>query len=137
MPLAPLRLSTITVWPSATWSLAATSRAIMSTDGPGGTGTTMVMGLAVGQACANAGRGEIRHSPKMTAAIARKVVSIVRASSVAFAPRYHPEPDSRIVRELVQQTDDRAHHEGGQRSRHDGFHAKREHFGAALRRHHG
>ena len=52
MPLAPLRLSTITVWPSDSLSLAATSRASMSMVGPGGTGTTMVIGLAAGQACA-------------------------------------------------------------------------------------
>ena len=55
MPLAPLRLSTITVWPSDSLSLAATSRASMSMVGPGGTGTTIVIGLAAGQACAKAG----------------------------------------------------------------------------------
>jgi hypothetical protein len=54
MPLAPLRLSTITVWPSASLSFSARSREIMSMVGPGGTGTMMVIGLAVGQVCAQA-----------------------------------------------------------------------------------
>src|SRR5262245_8833555 len=71
MPLAPLRLSTITVWPSASWSLPATMRAIWSTVGPGGTGTTMVIGLACGQdCCANAGTAA-RHSAPKAAAIVR------------------------------------------------------------------
>ena len=79
-PLAPLRLSTITLWPSESWSLAATSRAIMSTEGPGGTGTTMVMGLAAGQLCAEASpvRGEDQSPRRMSAMMARQVFTAVR-----------------------------------------------------------
>jgi hypothetical protein len=54
MPLTPLRLSTITVWPSDSLSFSARSREIMSMVGPRGTGTMMVIGLAVGQVCAQA-----------------------------------------------------------------------------------
>src|SRR5262245_65434466 len=54
VPLAPLRFSTTTDWPSSWRSLSATRRAMKSTAGPGGTGTTIVIGLAVGQACAAA-----------------------------------------------------------------------------------
>src|SRR5262245_31885719 len=60
MPLAPLRLSTITVWPSASPSFGAISRAIKSTAGPGGVGTTRVIGLAAGQLWAAAGAAMVR-----------------------------------------------------------------------------
>jgi hypothetical protein len=42
-PLAPPRLSTTTVCPSATESLFATMRAMVSLPPPGGNGTIMVM----------------------------------------------------------------------------------------------
>ena len=85
VPLAPLRLSTITVWPSASLSLEATNRAIMSTVGPGGTGTTMVIGLAVGQVCcAEAGtRAAKMESPHRIAVIERNVL-MIQLGSVYF-----------------------------------------------------
>ena len=53
-PLAPPRFSTTTAWPSDCRSFSATMRATKSTAGPGGTGTTIVIGLAVGQGCSAA-----------------------------------------------------------------------------------
>ena len=54
VPLAPVRLSTLTVWPMRTASFSANSRASASVSPPGGKDTTMVTGLA-GQAWASAG----------------------------------------------------------------------------------
>ena len=53
VPLAPARFSTTMVWPSASPTLPPTSRAMRSS-GPGGNGTTMVIGFAVGQPWATA-----------------------------------------------------------------------------------
>jgi hypothetical protein len=65
--------------------LEATSRAIMSTVGPGGTGTTMVIGLAVGQVCcAEAGtRAAKMESPHRIAVIERNVL-MIQLGSVYF-----------------------------------------------------
>ena len=41
MPLAPARLSTITVWPSAFSSCGCSSRAVVSLSPPGANGTMM------------------------------------------------------------------------------------------------
>src|SRR5262245_30758321 len=54
VPLAPLRFSTTMVCPSASPILPATRRATRSSAGPGGNGTTMVMGFAASQPCAAA-----------------------------------------------------------------------------------
>src|SRR5581483_8046470 len=69
MPLAPGLFSTITVWPSAALSLAATMRAIWSMVGPGGTGTTMLIGLPAGQSCAEAGRSAAKRQSAATTAV--------------------------------------------------------------------
>ena len=74
--------------------MAATSRASMSTVGPGGTGTTMVIGLAVGQPCAEAAvPAAAAHSANEIAAIARNAFVIVRCPqfrrcSIAARCRY-------------------------------------------------
>ena len=53
-PPAPGLLSTTTCWPSATDSFWATWRPMMSVAPPAGKGMTRRMGLAAGQACAQA-----------------------------------------------------------------------------------
>src|ERR1041384_7229117 len=79
MPVAPLRLSTITVWPSASLSFPATNRAIMSIVGPGGTGTTMVIGLAAGQGCASAGAHPAeQHNPHRTSVAMAPALMVCR-----------------------------------------------------------
>ena len=106
VPLAPLRLSTITVWPSASLSLEATSRAIMSTVGPGGTGTTMVIGLAVGQVCcAEAGtRAAKMESPHRIAVIERNVL-MIQLGSVYFGGFHSPSRSIRTVSDADRFTD--------------------------------
>src|SRR5438132_249906 len=49
VPFAPTRFSTTMVWPSAPPVLAAMSRATRSSAGPGGNGTTIVIGFPAGQ----------------------------------------------------------------------------------------
>src|SRR6478735_7617245 len=89
MPLAPLRLSTITVWPSDSLSLAATSRAIMAIVGPGGTGDTIVIGLAVGQACAKAGEpAAAMPTAREIAATARQTFFMGRSSDCDCSWRF-------------------------------------------------
>src|SRR5229473_3509715 len=56
LPVAPARLSTMTLWPSVLIMSCASWRAMMSLAVPGPNGTTMVIDL-VGKSCAPAGAG--------------------------------------------------------------------------------
>src|ERR1044071_6021139 len=85
MPLAPPRVSTITVWRSDSCILVETSRASMSMVGPGGVDTTMVIGLAVGQLCASAAvAGMTAPNANRSAAAARHAFIFKSLSSSLF-----------------------------------------------------
>src|SRR5947208_323772 len=84
VPLAPVRFSTTADWPSAPPIFVAVRRATRSSPGPGGNGTTTVIGFAAGHGCADAGSPGRKQTARL-AAIRRRMNVIGNSSGMVIA----------------------------------------------------